>query len=72
MRSLSHGEKLDAEGCYNSVEEEKDKREVCGLSPIYTMLSVAEATEGRVLDNAQAHEPEAGSVVTYASMSFYS
>lgn len=69
--SLSFGEKLDAEGFYRSVEEEKDWRKVCGLSPIYAALSTIEADKGKLLDYGQALEPDTGSVVSFASMGFY-
>ena len=69
--SLSFGEKLDAEGFYRSVEEEKDWRKVCGLSPIYATLATIRADKGKLLDYGQALEPDTGSVVSYASMGFY-
>jgi AmmeMemoRadiSam system protein B len=71
MLSLSFGEKLDAEGFYRSVEEEKDWRKICGLSPIYATLSTIRADRGKLLDYGQALEPDTGSVVSYASMGFY-
>lgn len=71
MLSLSFGEKLDAEGFYRSVEEEKDWRKVCGLSPIYATLAAIDAERGKLLDYGQALEPDTGSVVSYASMGFY-
>ncbi len=71
MLSLSFGEKMDREGFYRSVEEEKDWRKVCGLSPIYATLATIEAARGKLLDYGQALEPDTGSVVSYASMGFY-
>lgn len=70
--SILHTENLDAEAFYRSVEQEKDKRKICGLSPIYSLLSVINAKEGKMLDYGQALEPDTGSVVTYTSMGFYS
>lgn len=72
MLSLSFGEKLDAEGFYRSVEQEKDWRKICGLSPIYATLATIQADMGKLLDYGQALEPDTGSVVSYASMGFYS
>ncbi|MGQ0792880.1 MAG: AmmeMemoRadiSam system protein B [Deltaproteobacteria bacterium] len=69
--SLGFAEKLDAEGFYRTVEEEKDKRKICGLSSIYALLSTVAAERGTLLDYGQALEPETGSVVSYASMGFY-
>jgi AmmeMemoRadiSam system protein B len=71
MLSLSFGEKMDPEGFYRSVEEEKDWRKVCGLSPIYATLAAIDAERGKLLDYGQALEPDTGSVVSYASMGFY-
>ncbi len=72
MNSLKYSEKLDAEGFYRSIEEEKDWRKVCGLSSIYATLSTIEAKKGKLLDYDQALEPDTGSVVSFASMGFYS
>ncbi|NIP38656.1 MAG: AmmeMemoRadiSam system protein B [Candidatus Dadabacteria bacterium] len=70
--SIKHSAELDNEAFYRSVEEEKDKRKICGLSPIYALLSVINAKKGEMLDYGQAVEPDTGSVVTYTSMGFYS
>jgi AmmeMemoRadiSam system protein B len=69
--SIKHSENLDQEAFYRSVEEEKDKRKICGLSPIYALLSVINAKKGEMLDYGQALEQDTGSVVTYTSMGFY-
>ncbi len=71
-QSIKHMENRDAEAFYRSVEEEKDKRKICGLSPIYSLLYLIDAKEGKMLDYGQALEPGTGSVVTYTSMGFYS
>ena len=70
--SLEHSEKLDAEGFYRSIEEEKDWRRICGLPPIYSLLSTVRARRGKILDYGQALEPDTGSVVSFASVAFYS
>jgi AmmeMemoRadiSam system protein B len=70
--SLSFTEQLNSEGFFSSIEEEKDKRKICGLSPIYTLLSTIEAERGKILDYDQALEPDTGSVVSFASVGFYS
>lgn len=69
--SLRHTERVDAEGFYRSIEEEKDKRKVCGLSPIYCLLASTDATHGRLLHYDHALEPEVGSVVSYASLALW-
>jgi hypothetical protein len=72
LLSLSFTENIDAEGFFRSVEEEKDKRKICGLSPIYALLSTIRAEKGKLLHYDQALEPDTGSVVSYASVGFYS
>jgi hypothetical protein len=69
--SLKYTEKIDAEGFYRSVEEEKDKRKICGLSSIYSMLKVTDASYGTILDYDNALEEDTGSVVTFASAGYY-
>ncbi len=69
--SLEYTEKIDAEGFYRSVEEEKDKRKICGLSSIYSMLKVTDASYGTILDYDNALEEDTGSVVTFASAGYY-
>ncbi len=71
LLSLEHCENLDAEGFYRSVEQEKDWRKICGLSPIYSLLSTAGVSSGKILDYDQALEPDTGSVVSFASAAFY-
>lgn len=70
--SLEHSESMDAEGFYRSVEEEKDWRRICGLSPIYSLLRTVGASRGKILDYDQALEPDTGSVVSFGSVAFYS
>jgi MEMO1 family protein len=69
--SINYTENLDAEGFYRSVEKEKDKRKICGLSPIYALLNTVNAKNGKMMDYGQALEHATGSVVTYASVAFY-
>ncbi len=70
--SLSCTENIDAEGFFKSLQEERDKRKICGLSPIYALLSTVKAQKGKLLDYDQALEPDTGSVVSFASVGFYS
>lgn len=72
IKSLEYTEKLDAEGFYRSVEVEKDWRKICGLSSIYATLSTIQAEKGKLLGYDQAKEPDTGSVVSFASIGFYS
>jgi hypothetical protein len=67
---LSHAERLDAEGFCDFIQKEKDGRNICGLPPIYALLSAIDAREGKLLDYRQSVEPGGGSAVTFASMVF--
>jgi AmmeMemoRadiSam system protein B len=68
---LKYVEKIDKEGFYSSILDERDQRRICGLPAIYAMLAVLEAKEGRLLKYGQAYAPETQSVVSFASMAFY-
>jgi len=67
---LSYVASMDADGFYHSIQREKDSRKICGLPPIYTLLKVMDAEEGKLLDYQQSLEPNGSSVVTFASMVF--
>ena len=67
---LSAVEEMDGEAFYRSVQREKDRRNICGLPPIYALLSLLDAGKGTLLDYQQSVEPDGGSVVTYASLVF--
>jgi len=67
---LSAVEEMDGAAFYCSVQREKDRRNICGLPPIYALLSLLDADKGTLLDYQQSLEPGGGSVVTYASLVF--
>jgi AmmeMemoRadiSam system protein B len=69
-KMLSYVEQMDADGFYQFIQREKDGRKICGLPPIYTLLRVMEASEGKLLNYQQSVEPHGSSVVTFASMVF--
>ena len=69
--SLEYVERLDAEGFYDSLRREKDRRRICGLPPIYTLLHLIEAREGKLLKYSQSIDPATQSAVTFASMAFF-
>ncbi|MGA2518489.1 MAG: AmmeMemoRadiSam system protein B [Thermodesulfobacteriota bacterium] len=68
---LEYAEKMDGEGFFSSISRERDRRKICGLPPIYSMLKTLEAKEGKLLKYGQAFAPETESVVTFASLAFY-
>jgi hypothetical protein len=56
----------DAEGFWAAVMADGNRRRVCGLSAIYTVLRVLAPVEGRVVDYAQGEDP-AGGLVGFAA-----
>ena len=68
---LGHVERCDGEGFFSSILKERDRRRICGLPSIYTLLKTMEAKEGRLLKYGQAFTPDTQSVVTFASLAFY-
>ncbi|MBC8231297.1 AmmeMemoRadiSam system protein B [bacterium] len=71
LQMLQTVEALDAEGFYNSIQKDNDRRNICGLPAIYTMLNILNASEGKLIKYDQSVEQEAQSVVSYVSMCFY-
>ena len=68
---LEYAKKMDGEGFFSSIARERDRRRICGLPAIYTMLKILETREGKLLKYGQAFAPETQSVVTFASLAFY-
>lgn len=68
---LHHAEAIDGEKFFFSISKDQDRRRICGLPAIYTLLKVMEAREGRLLKYGQAYTRETQSVVSFASMAFY-
>jgi AmmeMemoRadiSam system protein B len=68
---LGYAERMDGEGFFSSIMKERDRRRICGLPAIYSMLKVLDANEGRLLKYGQAFTPETQSVVSFASLAFY-
>lgn len=68
---LGHVERMDAEGFFESIQKDRDRRRICGLPAIYTMLQTMTAEKGILLKYDQAFTPETQSVVSFASLAFY-
>ena len=68
---LGYAERMDGEGFFSSILSERDRRRICGLPAIYSMLRILDAKEGKLLKYGQAFTPETQSVVTFASLAFY-
>ncbi|MDA0999224.1 MAG: AmmeMemoRadiSam system protein B [bacterium] len=59
----------DAEAFYWSVAKDGDRRKVCGLAPIYTILRALENCRGEVLRYSQWPDPNG--TVTFCSMALH-
>jgi AmmeMemoRadiSam system protein B len=70
LKTLRHVEALDKEGFWENVALDENRRNICGLSAIYTFLSTMEAREGKLLKYAQWHDESGWGCVTFASMVF--
>ena len=69
QRSLAACAEGNAEGFWNSVMADGNRRHVCGLSAVYSMLRLLGDASGKVLKYGFAPDP-AGGVVSFASMTF--
>lgn len=64
-------EAADAEGFFNLISGQRDRRKICGLSCIYSLLSLLAPAKGKFLSYGLAPEPQTDSVVTFASLAYY-
>lgn len=67
-KMLAHVCGGEAEGFFEFVRAEEDRRRICGLTAIYTALSALGRSEGELLHYAQAPEETTQSVVSFASL----
>lgn len=72
-RMLEFVQAGDAEGFYEFVKAEKDRRKICGLVAIYTMLAALEAANGskvpmKLLGYEQSQEDVTQSLVSFAAL----
>jgi len=58
----------DPEGFFRFVSREKDRRRICGLPPVYTLLHLMRGRTGQLLHYGQAPDPQG--VVTFCSITF--
>ncbi len=68
--TLKRAESIDAQAFYKDIARDGNRRGICGLPAIYTLLATTDATDAVLLEYAQWPERETGSVVTGASMAF--
>ena len=70
LRTLKSVEAVDAEGFWQSVAQDDNGRNICGLSAIYTLISILEEGEGKLLNYSQWRDERGWGCVTFASMVF--
>jgi AmmeMemoRadiSam system protein B len=64
---------IDSNGFFSLISQEKDRRKICGLPPIWTVMKLLpEETRGVLLSYQQSFEPQTGSVVSFGAMAFHS
>jgi AmmeMemoRadiSam system protein B len=61
----------DAEGVFQSIVAEDDRRRVCGYPPIYMTLRCIDKPQGKLLQYRQWVDLDAGAAVTFAAMAFF-
>ena len=64
-------EKVDHNDFFEQIAKDGDKRRVCGFSPMYTMLNLLEAKEGKLLKYDRSIDQQTQSSVSFASLAFY-
>ncbi|MCK4388631.1 MAG: AmmeMemoRadiSam system protein B [Desulfobacterales bacterium] len=70
LETLRCVEALDTEGFWQNVARDANQRHICGLSAIYTLLSIIEAREGKLLKYSQWWDQQGRGCVSFASMVF--
>jgi AmmeMemoRadiSam system protein B len=70
LKTLKSVEAVDAEGFWQSVANDGNRRNICGLSAIYTLISTMEEGEGKLLNYSQWRDERGFGCVTFASMVF--
>jgi len=73
LEMLGYVQGLKAEEFYRFILREKDRRNICGLPPLYAlvhMIKAQTAAEGALLNYQQWHDSQGKGAVTFASMAF--
>lgn len=71
LRMLSLLEEMKLKEFSKDIHRDNDRRHICGYACTYTMLSVMEAKEGRLIKYEQTTDPHTRSTVSFAGMIFY-
>jgi AmmeMemoRadiSam system protein B len=68
---LALAARTDAEAFFANVMGDGDRRRICGVAPIYSLLQLLVGAEGEVLRYTQWAEPSGHASVTFASVAYY-
>jgi len=68
---INHLAKGEYDDFFNAVSSVGDRRRICGLSPIYSMLKLREKKQGELLHYHQWNDKPTSSAVTFASIAYY-
>jgi AmmeMemoRadiSam system protein B len=68
---LRQAETADATRYYQAVQQEQDRRRICGLPPTYLTLAAFRPASGKVLHYEQSVYERGNKSVSYASVAFY-
>lgn len=71
LEMLGAAERRDSGAFLETIQRTKNRQRVDGVCPIYTLLETLNPAAGKLLRYEQGLEPEANSVVTFASMGFF-
>lgn len=61
----------DADGFFNHIRAERDRRNVCGVPAIQTLLALGDTYSARLLRYDQSVDEQTQSVVTFMAAAFY-
>jgi MEMO1 family protein len=62
---------VDPEGFFANVMDDGDRRRICGVAPMYSLLRLLPPVRGEVLRYTQWADPSEQSAVTFASVAYY-
>ena len=68
---INHLVNFEADEFFKTVAKNNDRRKICGLSPIYSVLKMNKFRESKFLEYNQWDETETKSAVSFASIAFY-
>lgn len=68
---INHIVNFNADEFFKTVSKNNDRRKICGLSPIYSIMQMNKFRKSQFLEYNQWDETETKSAVSFASIAFY-